>query len=77
MAKLLKASEVAKRLGAAHSSVRKWCKQGKFPNAELVETVLGPVWLIPESDLKGFIKRGPGHPPKKANKASSSKSSKQ
>jgi excisionase family DNA binding protein len=62
--KKLTTSEVAARLGVGKSTVNLWCNQGKFPNAESVEESRGPVWLIPESDLNGFVKPKAGRPPK-------------
>ncbi len=63
----LKASEVAKRLNVASITVRKWLLAGLFPNARLEETVAGKIWLIPESDLVGFVPPERGRPPKKKN----------
>ena len=60
--KRLTTSEVAKRLSVGKSTVNLWCNQGKFPHAESVEESRGPVWLIPESDLDGFVKPTPGRP---------------
>ena len=60
--KRLTTSEVAKRLGVGKSTVNLWCNQGKFPHAESLEESRGPVWLIPESDLNGFVKPTPGRP---------------
>lgn len=60
--KTLTVREVAKKLKANVSSVRLWCARGKFPNAELESTPRGPVWQIPEDDLRGFEKKGPGRP---------------
>jgi excisionase family DNA binding protein len=58
---LLTVSQVAERLGVGTSSIRTWLIAGsRFPNARHY----GPVWLIPESDLKGFVKRGRGRPRK-------------
>jgi hypothetical protein len=61
---MLKVPEVAERLDVLTSTVRIWCRAGRFPNAVTEETLRGPVWLIPESDLNGFEKRGRGRPPK-------------
>jgi hypothetical protein len=69
--------EVAALLNAGESSVRMWCVEGKFPNAEYVQSPRGAYWMIPESDLKGFEKRDRGRPPKqKTNGASGKKGSK-
>lgn len=65
---MLKATEVAERLDVLASTVRIWCRGGRFPNAVQEQTLRGPVWLIPASDLKGFEKRGRGRPSKKAGK---------
>lgn len=59
--RLLTVTQVAEQLGAGTSSVRLWCTQGAFPNAERI----GSFWLIPETDLDGFIKRERGRPLKK------------
>ena len=61
--KLLTVREVAERLEVAPSTVRIWRIGGRFPNAKAEETARGRVWYIPESDLQGFKKRGPGRPP--------------
>ena len=61
---MLKVPDVADRLGVLLSTVRIWCRNGRFPNAVQEETLRGPVWLIPESDLNGFQKRSRGRPPK-------------
>jgi hypothetical protein len=56
---LLTVTQVAERLGADVRSIRNLCSQGNvFPNAKRY----GPYWLIPETDLKGFVKRGRGRP---------------
>jgi len=61
--KLLTVREVAERLDVATSTVRIWRIAGRFPNAQAEDTPRGRVWYIPESDLEGFEKRGPGRPP--------------
>ncbi len=73
MAKEMTSSQVAERLGVAHSTVRAWCNKGLFPNATRHETPAGSYWLIPESALSDFQQPQPGRPPKpKADKASGS-----
>jgi predicted site-specific integrase-resolvase len=62
--KYLKASEVGKRFGVSSVSVRSWIKRGLLPNAKLEENIAGSIWLIPEGDLKDFVKPGRGRPPK-------------
>jgi excisionase family DNA binding protein len=61
---MLTTSQAAERLGVGKSTVNLWCRQGKFPNAESADTPRGPVWLIPESDLKNFKPPQMGRPPK-------------
>jgi hypothetical protein len=53
---MLSTKETAERLGAGESSVRLWCEQGRFPNAQKV----GWAWIVPESDLNGFERQKPG-----------------
>jgi hypothetical protein len=62
--KRLTTAEVGQRLGVAQVTVSVWCNQGKFPNAVREETPRGPVWMIPEGDLKGFERPKAGRPPK-------------
>jgi hypothetical protein len=59
--KELTTSELAERYGVGHSTARGWCVSGYFPNARLDETPRGSFWVVPESDLKGFVqpRRGP------------------
>ena len=67
--KYLKASEIAKSLNVASITARKWITKGLFPNAKLEETVAGKIWLVPESDLKDFIKPEIGRPKTKKDAA--------
>lgn len=62
MNKELSTSEVAERFGVASRSVRAWCARGHFPNAYEQQTTRGPIWMIPESDLEGFIPPKAGRP---------------
>ncbi|HEY6331286.1 MAG TPA: hypothetical protein VI756_18315 [Blastocatellia bacterium] len=62
--KMLTASHVAAKLGAAESSVRLWARQGKFPGAIREETPVGSYWMIPATALIGFTMGRPGRPPK-------------
>jgi hypothetical protein len=62
MNKELSTSEVAKIYGASVRSVRDWCARGLFPNAYEQQTARGPVWMIPEKDLKGFELPKAGRP---------------
>lgn len=61
--KRLTTSEVATRLNVAQVTVNVWCLRGKFPNAVKEETARGPVWTIPEDDLRSFVKPMAGRPP--------------
>ena len=60
--------QVAERFGAAASTARLWQSQGYFPNAKLEQTVIGPVWLVPESDVDSFKPPPMGRRPDKAKK---------
>ncbi|HEY0545469.1 MAG TPA: helix-turn-helix domain-containing protein [Pyrinomonadaceae bacterium] len=62
MNKELSTSEVAARLGVAARSVRLWCARGLFPNAYEQQTLRGPIWMIPEKDLKSFTPPKMGRP---------------
>jgi hypothetical protein len=62
--KMLTTREVAEKLDANPGTVRMWCINGTFPNAKQQETARGPIWLIPETDLREFKRRGPGRPSK-------------
>lgn len=60
--KELTTSELAERYGVSHSTARGWCTSGKFfRNARLDKTPRGDFWVVPESDLEGFVppRRGP------------------
>lgn len=72
----LTTSEVAERLNVAQPTVKLWCRQGKFPGAQLQETPRGPVWLIPEKDLEGFALPTRGRPPKSKSEAQPKKARK-
>jgi hypothetical protein len=50
----LSTGQVAERFNVITDTVRKWCRRGLFPRAREMDTPRGPVWMIPESDLKGF-----------------------
>jgi hypothetical protein len=69
---MLTTSKVAERLKVAQPTVKLWCRQGRFPNAELQETPRGPVWMIPESDLQGFTLPTRGRPSKSKDEAEKS-----
>src|SRR5215471_6867273 len=64
--RMLTTREVAEKIDANPGTVRMWCINGTFPNAEQQETPRGPIWLIPETDLQGFKRRSPGRPSKQA-----------
>lgn len=56
--------EVAERLEVADQVVRRWCRQGKLPNAYQlpIKTGNGQVWMIPAADLESFQKPDKGRP---------------
>ncbi|MGH9900694.1 MAG: helix-turn-helix domain-containing protein [Pyrinomonadaceae bacterium] len=54
MSDRLTTAQAAERLNVSQPTVKLWCRQGRFPGAVLVQTKRGPVWMIPESDLKDF-----------------------
>jgi uncharacterized protein YjcR len=60
--------QVAERFGVAASTARLWQSQGYFPNAKLEETVIGPVWLVPKSDVDAFEPPPMGRPAGKKTK---------
>lgn len=62
--RMLTVREVADRLQVADSSVRIWASKGRFLGAERHETPVGSYWLIPESALDTFERRGVGRPRK-------------
>lgn len=64
-AKKLTVKEVSEKLGAARATVSRWCRTGKFPNAEKKESPIGDYWLIPETDLKDIEEVKMGRPKKK------------
>jgi excisionase family DNA binding protein len=64
MSEKLTTAQVAERLDVSRPTVKLWCRQGRFPNALLEEETRGPVWRIPESDLKDFSPPTMGRPPK-------------
>ena len=72
---MLTTREVAEKIDANPGTVRMWCINRTFPNAKQQETPRGPIWLIPETDLQGFKRRGPGRP-RGAKKTATKKSKK-
>jgi hypothetical protein len=65
----LTTSQVAAHLGVGASTVRLWCTLRRFPGAHEIQTPRGPVWLIPEEDLAGFVVPKRGRPRKAASAA--------
>jgi hypothetical protein len=61
---MLTVKEVAERIDAGASSVRKWAVRGLFPGARFVSESIVPYWQIPETALDGFIKPTQGRKPK-------------
>jgi excisionase family DNA binding protein len=70
MTSLLSVSDVADKLKVDETTVRLWCRQGRFPNARQI----GRGWIIPVSDVEGFQRPEMGRPPKA--KAETSKADK-
>jgi hypothetical protein len=68
--------QAAERLGESDRLVRLWCQQERFPGAHLVEHPRGDYWLIPVSDLEGFVKPKPGPVPKAKPETATKKGSK-
>jgi predicted site-specific integrase-resolvase len=66
-------AQVAERLGVSQAAVKKWCQRGLFAKAELVDTPRGPIWEIPESDVKKFQRPVMGRPAGKKGRAVSNK----
>lgn len=58
MEKFLSVKELAERFGVRGAMARRWCEQGKFPNARQI----GRVWVVPESDTKNFKRPKRGRP---------------
>jgi predicted site-specific integrase-resolvase len=58
--KRLTIKEVVQKTGYKQSTITRWCRTGKLPNAEKIISPANEYWLIPESDLKniGEVKRG-------------------
>jgi excisionase family DNA binding protein len=59
---MLTVKEAANRLGVSHSRVGALVRQGRIK-----ATKVGPMWLIAESEVAGFVPRAsgkPGHAPK-------------
>jgi Helix-turn-helix domain len=73
---MLTTSQVAARLGVGRSTVNLWCRQGKFPNAEARQEVIGSVWYVPASDLESFTPPKMGRPPKTNGVATSKRAPK-
>jgi len=58
-ARLLALGRIAEPPSA--ETVRRWCRQGRFPNAHKVPTKgRGGSWRIPEANLVAFVKPRPG-----------------
>ncbi len=62
MSKDLSTGQVADRFNVTAANVRLWCRRGLLPNAYEMKESRGNVWMIPESDLRGF------EPPKKTGR---------
>lgn len=62
--KMLTTQEAAEHMGVAYQTVMAWVYQGKFPNAEKMETPRGIYYLIPATDINGFERPKRGRPAK-------------
>jgi len=62
--KMLTISEAAVIAEVADITLRRWAKAGKLPGAQLEKGPWARRWMIPESALASFEKRGPGKPRK-------------
>jgi hypothetical protein len=61
----LSTTQVAERMSVTRQQVGVWCRRGLFPNAREMHTARGLIWMIPESDLKVFVRpKTTGRPPK-------------
>ena len=54
--------QIAERFGVAIPTAKQWRQQGHFPNARLEQTPIGPVWLVPVSDVEAFKRPAMGRP---------------
>lgn len=65
---MLTVKQVSELTGAAPSSIRVWLsddaeRKRRFPNAVKETPPAGPgYWLIPESDVAGYVNPGQGRP---------------
>jgi hypothetical protein len=56
-------AEITERYGVEVQTVSGWCQRGLFPNAQLgPKTGSGAIYLIPASDLVGFVPPERGRP---------------
>ena len=67
--KKLTTAEAAARLGVKQITVNVWCLRGRFPGAAREDTPRGPVWMIPEEEVKNFVKPKRGRTPKPRKEA--------
>jgi len=54
MGKLLKTTEAAERLHVHPDTVRRWIKDGRFPNARKLGPTDKSPYAIPEADIAAF-----------------------
>lgn len=57
-------NEIAARYKVTNRVARRWCEEGKFPNARQLPVTVGrgQPWLVPESDLENFEHPKMGRP---------------
>jgi hypothetical protein len=72
---MLTVREVADRIDAGTSSVRKWAARGLFPGAEFVTNSIVPYWVIPEDSLSDFVKPTQGRKPALEKQSDAAKNS--
>src|SRR5438045_5356623 len=60
----LTTADISRKYKAHINTVQDWVKGGKFPNAQFKIEGIKRYWLVPASDLAGFVPRRKGPQPK-------------